>query len=175
MSISRRKFFRGLVRQGENSETAIESRRAAIESYVRTNLLPYDFALTPEQTLLAISSAQQSILKNSEGRTFTYEERAAMYEAVEATVGPLREQHSKAEDNRRHALDFVREFLRDEANPEDCEALRRRFHIPYPAVLEDEVERQARIWLSGLSDVRLSSSSTSDLRNLVFSELRSWC
>ena len=55
MAISRRQFFRGLV--GPTPEQLRERRVHAVETYVRTNLLPYDFGLSAEQTSEALSAA----------------------------------------------------------------------------------------------------------------------
>ena len=105
-------------------------------------------------------------------------ERAKKREQAQKEINDLakqRDEYLKAEDLRRDALSLVSEFLSLEATPEDHEKLRQRFHIPYPAVLEEEIERQVRAWLGGLSNAFLAGCDSASIRELVFSELRSWC
>lgn len=174
MSISRRHFFRGLV--GQNADQRTRQRRvAAVEAYVRTNLLPYDFALTGEQSAEALDAARKAVDLDSGEEALTWESRIRIREIVEEMVQRWRDEYLKAEDRRREAGPLVAEFLASEATPQDLENLRLRFHIPYPAVLEEEIERQVRAWLGGLSNARLADCDNGVLRELVFSELRSWC
>ena len=147
-----------------------------VKAYVRTNLLPYDFALTAEQTAEVLDAAVAGIDIDSNGaELFTHERRSRLREVVEARVQLYREEYLKAEDARREAILFVFEFLTLEATPEDLQKLRHRFDIPYPAELEGEIERQVRVWAGGLANSRLAGCGGEALRELVFSELRSWC
>lgn len=175
MSISRRQFFRGLAGQGEDRQRGRQARVVAVEAYVRTNLLPYDFALTGEQTDKVLRAALASVEIDAEDELLTYERRTRLREIVEEMVEQWREEYLRAEETRREAMSFVAEFLSVEATPEDLLKLRQRFYVPYPAVLEEEIERQVRAWLSGLSNARLAGCAGDALRDLVFSELRSWC
>jgi hypothetical protein len=59
MAISRRQFFRGFG--GPTPEQQRERRIRAVDTYIRTNLLPYDFGLTAEQTDEALSAALAGI------------------------------------------------------------------------------------------------------------------
>ena len=174
MAISRRQFFRGFA--GPTPEQQRERRLHAVDTYVRTNLLPYDFGLTAEQTSEALAAAIAGIdLETIEDGLLTYDHCLRIRDIVEEKVQRWRAEYLKAEEIRREALSFVREFLSLEASPEDLEKLRQRFYVPYPAVLEDEIERQVQFWLGGLSNARLVSSDAAAIRDLVFSELRSWC
>ncbi|HTG73290.1 MAG TPA: hypothetical protein VMT78_13485 [Terriglobia bacterium] len=173
MSISRRRFFRGLV--GKDEENELKRRMQAVEAYVRTHLLPYDFAVTGEQTAEALAAAVAAIEINADGEVPDDEQRCRIREVVEAKVERWRDDYLKAEEVRRAAIPLVREFLSIEATPEDIERLRQRFHIPYPAVLEEEIERQLLAWLGGLSNARLSACDSIAIRELVLPELRSWC
>ena len=175
MSISRRQFFRGLAGQGEDRQRERRARIVAVEAYVRTNLLPYDFAISAEQVDKVLEAAVASVEIDAEDELLTYERRTRLRETVENMVEQWREGYLRAEERRREAIPFVAEFLSMEATPEDLLNLRQRFCIPYPAVLEEEVERQVRAWLSGLSNARLAECAGDTLRDLVFSELRSWC
>jgi hypothetical protein len=174
MAISRRQFFRGFA--GPTPEQQRERRVRAVDNYVRTNLLPYDFGLSAEQTSEALDAAIAAVdLETIEDGVLTYAHCLCIRDIVENKVQGCREEYLKAEEVRREAVTFVREFLSFEATPDNLETLRQRFHIPYPAVLEDEVERQVQNWLGGLSNARLAGCDTAASRELVFSELRSWC
>jgi len=144
--------------------------------YVRTNLLPYDFGLTAEQTSEALAEAVAGIdLDSIQDDQLTYQHRLRIRDIVEDKVQQWRNEYLKAEDARREAIPFVREFLALEATPDHLETLRQRFHVPYPAILEDEIERQVQFWLGGVSHARLAGCDIAAIRDLVFSELRSWC
>jgi hypothetical protein len=174
MAISRRQFFRGLA--GPTAEQKRERRARAVETYVRTNLLPYDFGLSAEQTSEALAAAIAEVdLDTFEDEQLTYQHCLRIRDIVEEKVQRWRDEYLKAEDVRREAIPFVREFLSLEATPDDLETLRQRFHAPYPAVLEEEIERQVQNWLGGLSNGRLAGCDSAATRDLVFSELRSWC
>jgi len=146
-----------------------------VEAYVRTNLLPYDFALTGGQTEKVLAAAVASVEIGAEDELLTYDRRTRLRQIVEKMVEEWREEFLRAEETRREAMPFVAEFLSMEATSEDLLKLRRRFYVPYPAVLEEEIERQVRAWLSGLSNARLAGCAGEALRDLVLSELRSWC
>ena len=173
MSISRRRFFRGLV--GQDTEQHRTKRRAAVEAHVRTNLFPYDFALTAEQAQEALAAAVAVTDLDSTDEVLTYDLRLRIRDLVEEKIERWRDEYLRAEEVRREATSFVAEFLSFEATPEDLDELRRRFHVPYPAVLEEEIDRQVQAWLSGLSNARLAACDNAAVRELVFSELRSWC
>jgi hypothetical protein len=174
MSISRRQFFRGLVGQNDDRQREQEKRRLAVESYVRTNLLPYDFGLTGEQTAEVLAAAVAGVDITGDSDLFTYEGRMRLSEIVETKVHVWREEYLRAEEVRRDALPIVNEFLL-EATPEEMDRIRSRFQMSYPADLNEEIEREARIWLSGLPNALLANCSRGELRELVFSQIRSWC
>jgi hypothetical protein len=173
MSISRRQFFRGFV--GPTAEQQRERRVHLVENYIRTNLLPYDFALTGEQTLDILTAAIAGLDLGSVGDALTYDQRLQIRDIVDGRVQQCRDEYLKAEAVRREGRSFVAEFFSREATPEDLEKLRQRFHVPYPAILEEEIERQVDAWLAGLSNAYLAECDSTAIRELVFSELRSWC
>lgn len=174
MSISRRQFFRGLSRHGEDRQQEYRRRVHSVESYVRTNLLPYDFSLTGEQAAEALGAAVEGIDITTEGELLGDMHVKRLREIVDEKVERWRAEYLTAEEARREAVPFVREFL-SQAKPEDLCALKQRFQIPNAVVPEEEIERQVRVWLSGLTNGQLAVCNRSDLRELVFSELRSRC
>jgi hypothetical protein len=184
MSISRRQFFRGMAGHGEGRQREHDRRIRELNTYVRTNLLPYDFALTAEQTESVLAAVRARInLDGPDGVVSTedllsYERRRQMNEIVEDTVRPWREEYWKAEEVRRSASVLVQEFFAIEATPEDRLKLSQRFHVPSPAGpadLEGEIDRQVQSWLAGLSNAHMAACDGDALRELVFAELRSWC
>jgi hypothetical protein len=175
MAISRRQFFRGVVGKGETPQREQERKTNSLDTYVRTNLLPYDFPLTGEQTEEVLAAVRAAIQPVDGEDLFSYERRQQMYQIVEETVSPWRDEHSKAEEVRRDAAILVQEFLAVETTPEERVTLCQRFHIPYPAVLEEEIARQVQAWLAGLPNARVAACDAAALRDLVFSEIKSWC
>lgn len=175
MAISRRQFFRGLAGQNEDRLRHHEKRKFAVESYVRTNLLPYDFALTPEQTNEALTAALAGLDIDGDGDILTYERKSQLREIVESMVDQWRQEYLQAEDNRREAVGFVQEFLSFEARAEELTGLAERFQTSDATSLKEGAERQMRVHLSGLPHARLAGCSHTELRDLVISEIRSWC
>lgn len=174
MPISRRQFFQGITGRGDPAQKELE-RAAAIDAYVRTHLLPYDFSLTDDETLQVLEAVRSGMEAGDQSSTLTESDRRRMMELADGLIQPLREQFWKAEEARRSALVFVREYLASEATPDDLQRIRDRFQIPYLTILEDEVERHASSWLYGLSNARLAPLEGPALRELVVSELKSWC
>jgi len=173
MSISRRQFFRGLTPHGKDRQQDYRRKVQSVESYVRTNLLPYDFALTAEQTADVLTAAVDAIDIPVDGELFDDNRLRQLREIVEEKVHRWREEYLKAEEARQLAIPFVHEFL-TLAKPEDLDRFKQRFSSPNSPV-STEIERQVRVWLSGLPNSRLAICDGPNLRELVFSELRSWC
>jgi hypothetical protein len=173
MSISRRQFFRGLTPHGKDPQKDYRQRVQSVESYVRTNLLPYDFALTAEQTTEALRAAADGIDIPAEGELFDDNRLRQLREIVEEKVQRWREEYLKAEEARQIAIPFVQEFL-SQARPEDLDRFKQRFNHPNSPV-SNEIERHVQAWLSSLPNSRLAICDGPNLRELVFSELRSWC
>jgi hypothetical protein len=175
MSISRRGFFRGLTGKNADPQRERQKRELEIEAYVRTNLLPYDFALTQEQTAEALSAAVAGVEIDSEGDLLTWERRNRIRTIVDEKVERWRDDYLKAEAIRHDAMRYVQEFLSFEATPENLQQLRQRFQLPDSGPLEEEVERQIRVWLADFPNQRLVNLDPAATRELVFSEIRSWC
>src|SRR5262249_27753447 len=143
MEMSRRQFFRGF---------AGKDRAAALDAFVRTHLLPYDFSLTDEQVehLLA---AVRSELAVGKGTDFSGEERRRMAAIAQETIRPWREDYWNAEERRRGAVPMIREFIQTNGAPEAFESM-------------------AVSWLYTLPNSRLAALNALELRELVFSQLR---
>lgn len=175
MPISRRQFFRGFLDPIEKIESDRRKRLAAIEGYLRANLMPYDFTLSKEQCDLLFAEIRMSISGFDEENMYSPRVRQVMDGINETTIQRWREEHWQADKVRQAAFEFVKDFLDSEATPEDVRRLRDRFNVPYPASVGEELQRQAENWINSLSDTRILEFDTSSVRELVFSELRSWC
>lgn len=178
MSISRRQFFHGLTRHEKDPQQDYQRRVRSVENHVLTNLLPYDFALTADQTAEALGAAVDGIDIPTEGELLTPEKLERLREIVEQKVERWREEYLKAEEARQEAIPFVGEFL-SQAQPEDLDRLKLRLSTSNSAASAEEfmgeVERHIRVWLSSLANSQLAVFEPAELRELVFSELRSWC
>jgi hypothetical protein len=138
-------------------------------------LLPYDFALTIEQTAEALAAAVAGVDVDGNTDLFTSEGCKRLHEIVDTMVQGWREEYHRAEEARRDALSFAEEFLTLEATPDDLRKLGEHFQTPATGSLNEELEHHLRVWLSDLPHSRLASCSRSELRELVFSEIRSRC
>jgi len=152
MPMSRRQFFRGFT--GKQEPRHQLNRATAIDAYVRTNLLPYDFSLTDEQVehLLGVVRCE---LPGEEGTEFSSEERQRMAAIAEEMIRAWREDYWNAEQKRRDAIIFVREFIHTKAAP-------------------DALEQRAVSWLYKLPDARLAPLNPGELKELVFSQMNAW-
>jgi hypothetical protein len=144
MEMSRRQFFRGLTGK---------DRTAAVDAYVRTNLLPYDFSLTDEQ-IEQLQGAVRSKLAGGKGTDFSNEERQLMAEIAQEMIRAWRDEYWNAEEKRRDGIEFILEFIRTKAAPET-------------------LERGAVSWLYNLPNARLAPLNAAELKELVFSQMRS--
>jgi hypothetical protein len=94
---------------------------------------------------------------------------------VDTKVQKWREEYLRAEDARREAMAFVPEFLKFQASEKDLHSLEQRFSDTSLGALNEQLERQLRVRLSDFPNVQLANCTPSELRELVFSEIRSWC
>jgi hypothetical protein len=171
MRMSRRLFFKGLT--GKEGPRRRVDRAAAIDAYVRTNLLPYDFCLTDSQ-VEELLRAVRSEFTEGEGSELSPEERRRITVSAQETIEFWRDEYLKAEDKRRDAAILVREFLHTEATPDLLEGLRNHFQIPATKIVEDEIERSAVSWLYALPNAHLAPLNAEELRNLVFTQIQAW-
>jgi hypothetical protein len=146
MEMSRRQFFRGLTGK---------DRPAALDAYVRTNLLPYDFSLTDEQ-MESLLGAVRSKFAGGKGTDFSSEERQRMAEIAREMIRAWREEYWNAEEKRREGIELIREFIRTKTAPE-------------------ALEPRTVSWLYDLPNARLAPLNAAELKELVFSQMEGWC
>jgi len=91
MPLSRRQFFRRVVNSKERTASEREARRAALESYVRAYLLPYDFALTGEQYSELVDTVRKRLEEMSDTDLFSPHIHSILADITESKVQPWRD------------------------------------------------------------------------------------
>src|SRR5215471_20800667 len=144
MELSRRHFFRRLWSTGDRTQEERLARYSTLESFARTQLLPYDFSLTDEQ-LSAMSAGVRFHLKATrDTELFAPEICVKLQKICDAMIEPWRQEHflkleaeaRRAEENREAVLACVESFLRDVASPAQIKALGVRFGTQDLQVIE---------------------------------------
>ena len=181
MSLSRRQFFRRLVRPGEKSREERVARYELMDTYVRTNLLPYDFALSAGQEAELFSSVRSALEDTNDEELFSAILRFKVEEVVDGKIRPWREE-SQANENlnrlkevRNSATDYVSTFLNGQATPAAIEQLKLRFGTLDTRALDAELRTRVQEWISTVDDSELLQYDVVTVKDLVFAQLRSWC
>ena len=91
MDLSRRGFFRKLVKPASKSREERIARYEQMEAYVRTELLPYDFALTAEQRDQLFATVRKALEESDDQELFSAIVRFKVDEVVDAKIRPWRE------------------------------------------------------------------------------------
>src|SRR5580765_6064256 len=145
MSLSRRQFFRRLVRPGEKSPEERESRYSIMDTYVRTNLLPYDFSLTEVQESELFATVRAALEETNDEELFSAILRFKVEEVVDGKIRPwreaslLNEQAQRLKEIRRSAADYASTFLNGQATPAAIEQLKTLCRIQDAKALEAEL------------------------------------
>jgi hypothetical protein len=99
MSLSRRQFFRRIVQPGHKSPEERRARYELMDTYVRTSLLPYDFALTADQESELFASVRQALEETNDEELFSAILRFKVEEVVDRKIRTWR-QENEASGNR---------------------------------------------------------------------------
>ena len=91
MEFSRRDFFRKIVKPGEKSREERIARYEMMDLYVRTELLPYDFALTAEQQDELFATVRKALEETRDEELFSAIIRFKVDEIVDLKIRPWRE------------------------------------------------------------------------------------
>ena len=91
MSFSRRDFFRKIVKPGEKGRDERIARYEQMDLYVRTELLPYDFALTAEQQDELFATVRKALEETGDEELFSAIIRFKVDEIVDHKIRPWRE------------------------------------------------------------------------------------
>ncbi len=180
MSLSRRQFF-GNFWGGKKNEAQRSVRMRALETYVRTSLLPYDFAITAQQDAEIFSAARSLMAQTSDEDLFAYTMRVRLEDMVRAKLAPWREEslnQDRAYRNkeiRESAIDYVHHFLTVEATDAMIDHLKIRFEVADRETLQSVLENKIREWMAGVDEKQVLDYNVFSVKELVFSQLRSWC
>ena len=181
MSLSRRQFFRRLVKPGEKTREERQVRYDLMDTYVRTNLLPYDFGLTAEQETGLFAAVRSALEETSDEELFSAILRFKVEEVVDAKIRPwreesqLNEQLNRLKEIRNSAADYVSTFLNGQATPAAVEQLKQHFSIQDSKTLETELRQRIQEWIATVEDSELLQYDVVTVKDLVFAQLRSWC
>ena len=169
------------MRPGQKSPEERRSRYDLMDTYVRTHLLPYDFALTAEQETELLTSVRSVLEETSDEELFSAILRFKVEEVADTKIRRWRSENQQKEqiirlkEVRDSAADYVSAFLNGQATPAAIEQLRVRFAIGDSRLLEGELAKQIREWIVGVDDSELLQYDVVTVKDLVFAQLRSWC
>src|SRR5262245_52993200 len=152
-----------------------------METYVRTHLLPYDFALTAAQESELLHSVRSALEETSDDELFSAILRFKVEEVVDSKIRPwrdqnqLKEQLNRLNEIRLSAPDYVSTFLNGQATPAAIEQIKTRLLIDDPKELEAELKKRIEEWIASIDDSELLQYDIVTVKDLVFAQLRSWC
>src|SRR5262245_38481308 len=129
MAESRREFFGRFWGGGTNNSPKRMARYEVLETYARTQLLPYDFALSIEQERELMAHVRGLLEGTSNEVLFSNLIRGQIEELVQAKIDPWR--HRSNVDGREEKIweirlvapDYVSSFLNDPAHSDVVERL----------------------------------------------------
>ena len=174
MPLNRRQFFRSFWSPQKTLAQRQEQYRI-MKSYVGAILIPFDFSLTPEQTSQVFSIADAALQSASDEDLFSDAIRIRLDQLIEPHIRTwYNELLEHVEEIRQCAPDHVTAFLR-EASTEEVEALMKRLGITDWDALDTELRNQIRSWISGFDNENVRKYDVLSVKDLVFTELRSWC
>jgi hypothetical protein len=93
MSLSRRHFFRRLLRPGEKTLEERRARYELMDEYVRTTLLPYDFSLTPGQESELLATVRTALEETNDEELFSAILRFKVEEVADRKIRQWREEY----------------------------------------------------------------------------------
>jgi len=183
MELSRRHFFRRLWSTGDRTPEERQARYAVLESFVRTQLLPYDFTLTDSQLGAMMAGVRFHLKATRDNELFAPEICVKLQKIVDSMTEPWRQEHflkleaelTRASENREAALRHIAEFLKSRATPPQIKALRSRFSVADLPALEARLETEIHSWINGVTNEEVLRYDENSIQELVFAQLLSWC
>jgi hypothetical protein len=169
------------MRPGQKSPEERIARYELMDTYVRTHLLPYDFALTAAQESELFGSVRSALEEASDEELFSAILRFKVEEVADRKIRPwreenqLKEQLNRINEIRLSAADYVNAFLNGQATPVAIEQLKTRFAVDDSDGLEAELKKRIRDWVGTVDDSELLQYDVISVKDLVFAQLRSWC
>jgi hypothetical protein len=150
-------------------------------SYVRTNLLPYDFSLTEAQESELFVAVRAALEETGDEELFSAMIRYKIDQVVESKIRPWREasymddEGTRLRELRRIAVDYVNLFLNGQGSPTTIEQLQRELAIHDISALEVTLRKLIQEWIQTVPDSDLLKYDVVTVKDLVFDQLRSWC
>jgi len=183
MELSRRHFFRRLWSTGDRAPEERQARYIVLESFARTQLLPYDFSLTESQLGVLMSGVRFHLKATRDSELFAPEICVKLQKIVDSMTEPWRQEHflkleaelTRAAENREAALRHVPEFLNSRATTQQLKTLRTRFAVTDLPALEARLESEIHSWINGVTNEEVLRYDEDSIQELVFAQLLSWC
>jgi hypothetical protein len=180
MSLSRRQFFRRLVKPGEKTREEREARYEIMYNYVRTNLLPYDFSLMAAQGAELFATVRLALEETNDEELFSAILRFKVEEVADRKIrlwrdeNQLNEHLNRLRELRDSAPDYVSAFLNGQATPAAIEQLKITCGIQDARALEMELRTRIQDWIITVDEGELLQYDVVTVKDLVFAQLRSW-
>ena len=152
-----------------------------METYVRTNLLPYDFSLTAAQETELFGDVRRALELTSDEELFAAIIRFKVEEVADARIRPWREEYyvknhqDRVKEIRDSAADYVSTFLGLQATPSTVDQLKQRFGIQDAKALEEDLKKRIQEWVATVDEDQILQYDVFTVKDLVFAQLRSWC
>src|SRR5438094_9987559 len=149
-----------------------------MDTYVRTSLLPYDFALTAEQETELFRAVRAALEETSDEELFSSIIWFKVDEVVDGKIRPwrdaiqLNEQLNRLKELRGSAADYVSTFLNGQATPTAIDQLKQHFGIQDAKGLEVELRKRIEEWLSGVEDSELLQYEGLSVQAVVLCSVR---
>ena len=146
-----------------------------MKSYVGAILIPFDFSLTPEQTGQVFAIADEALQSATDEDLFSDAIRIRLDQLIEPHIKQwYAELLDHVEEVRQCAPDYVTTFLR-EGTSEEIEKLMQRFNITDWDALDTELRKQITTWIGAWDNEKVRQYNLLTVKDVVFTELRSWC
>ena len=180
MALSRRQFFRSLL-PGDPQSPQRLARYETLETYVRTQLLPYDFELVDEQERELLREVRSFLEKTSNDELFGYQIHSRLADLVETKIQPWRKKSDvdalseRLREIRQAAPDYVTTFLQVHDGMPVIQQLKQMYGVYELPELENVLKHQVELWISETNDRLLAQYNVVSVQDLIFAQLRSWC
>jgi hypothetical protein len=157
------------------------ARYEVLETYARTQLLPYDFTLTPQQERILLAKVRTLLEQTPDDGLFSMGIRGKIEEVVDAQIQPWRNENydsgraERLQEIRRAAPDYVSAFLADPENASTVTKITLTFGTDDLSELEVTLRRQIEDWINTCDDRLIDQCNVVTVKDIVFAQLRSWC
>jgi hypothetical protein len=181
MSLDRRQFFRRIWSPAEKRLARRAERYEALETYVRTRLLPYDFTLDEEQERSLLAAVRGELESLPDDELFSYTAHTRVEAVVDRTLQPWRHQshlsgrEERLREVRAAAPDYVTAFLNTDTESPVIEQMKQNYGIDDIDELGRLLRSQIETWINDVDDRLVLQYDVVSVQELVFAQLRSWC